>query len=205
MALASRPAARRRTGRGRSGAKSIVWVSALAPCAGRRGCARVMDEQRDVDDLLVEVHPVLGPEIVLAEQEAVVGGDDQGGVLPQVVLVEIVEQLAQQEVAQRDHRVVVGAQLLAFVWQLVDAAIARPVADRAVPAGVEGPSEAGRRRERLMRIEGLDLQQPVVGIAVAVEELEAMREALDRREILLVADELAIDDVLCEILAALPS
>ena len=74
----------------------MVWVSA---CAFRRlHCIRMMHEQRDVHDLLVHVHPVLGPEIMLAEQEAMIGADDQRRVLPKVMLIEIVEQLAQQEI-----------------------------------------------------------------------------------------------------------
>ena len=43
-----------------------------------------------------------------------------------------------------------------------------------------------------MRVEGLDLQEPVVGIAVAVEEVESVREDLHRGKVLLVADELAV-------------
>ena len=50
---------------------STDWVRrSTRPARGSRG---VVDEERDVDDLLVHRHPVLGPEVVLAEQEAVVG------------------------------------------------------------------------------------------------------------------------------------
>ena len=52
-----------------------------------------------------------------------------------------------------------------------------------------------------MRIESLDLEQPAVRIAVAFKEFETVGEALDRREILLFLYELAIDDVLGEVLA----
>ncbi len=169
--------------------------------AGEVRRRRIVHEQRNVHDLLVHVHPVLRPEVVLAEQEAVVGGDHQRRVLPHVVLVEVVEQLAQQEVAHRDDGVVVGAQLLALGRQFVDAAVARPVADRAVPARLERLLEARRRIERLVRIEGLDLQEPVVGIAIALEELEAAGKALDRRELGLFPDEFTVDDVVAEIAA----
>src|SRR6185437_34607 len=100
-------------------------------------------------------------------------------------------------------RVVIGAQLLAFLRQLVDAPIARPVADWAVPVGPERLPEPRRRLERLVRIEGLDLQDPVTGVAVAVEELEAAGEALDGRKILLLADELTVDDVVAHVAALL--
>ncbi len=162
---------------------------------------RVMQEQRDMCDLLIEVHPVLCPEIMLAEQEAMIGGDHQRGVAPEIVPVEIVEQLAQQEVAQRHDGVVVGPQLLALFRQLVDAAVARPVADRAVPAGPERLPESRRGMEGLVRIEGLHLQHPVIRSPVAVEELETAGEALDGRKILLLADELAVDDVVAHVAA----
>ena len=135
---------------------------------------------------------------MLAEKEAVVGGDHERRILPEVVGVEIVEQLAQQEVAQRDDGVVVGPQLLALLGQLVHPAIAWPVADRPVPAGLERLAEARRGLKRLVRVEGLDLQQPVVGIAIEIEELEPFGEALNRRIVFFLLDELAVDDVLAD-------
>jgi hypothetical protein len=54
-----------------------------------------------------------------------------------------------------------------------------------------------------VRVEGLDLEQPVVRVAVALQELEPAREALHRGEILLHADELAVDHVLGEVGAVL--
>jgi hypothetical protein len=47
-----------------------------------------------------------------------------------------------------------------------------------------------------MRIEGLDLQEPVIGVAIAIQKLEPGRKAFHRREICLLANKLAIDDVL---------
>ena len=47
-----------------------------------------------------------------------------------------------------------------------------------------------------MRVEGLELQQPVVLAPVGIEELEAPGEALDDREVRLLADLLAVDHVL---------
>ena len=140
---------------------------------------------------------------MLAEQETVIGGHDQCGVLPQIVAVEIIEQLAEQEIAQRDHGIIIGAQLVAFGRQFVDAAVARPVADRSVPAGIERRLETGGRGERLVRIEGLDLEQPVVRLAVAVEEVKAVGKALDRRKVFFLLDEFAVDDVLRAVLPPL--
>ena len=54
------------------GAISIDCVSAASAAAAR--VWGIVDEQRDVRDLLVEIHAVLGPEIMLAEQKPVIGG-----------------------------------------------------------------------------------------------------------------------------------
>ena len=150
---------------------SIDWVSRSTRSAPR--VARVVDEERDVDDLLVHRHPVLRPEVVLAEQEPVVGRDDQRGVLPHVVPVEVVEDLAEQVVAERHEGLVVRPELGRLLRQLVHPPVAGPVADGAVPAGAERLLEAVGRIERLMRVEGLDLEKPVVGVAVRLEEVQA--------------------------------
>src|SRR5262245_32813523 len=128
---------------------------------------------------------------MLAEEKAVVGRDDERGILPKIVLVEIIEELAEEKVAHRDDRIVVCAKLLAFFRKLVDAPIARPVADGPGPAGVERSLEARRGMERLVWVEGLDLEEPAIGILVALQKLESMREALHGRKVLLVLDELA--------------
>ena len=138
---------------------------------------------------------------MLAEKEAVIGRDDERSVAPKIVCVEIVEKLSHQKIAKRDDGVVVGAQLLAFLWQLVDAAVARPVADRPIPAGPEFLAKSLGRGERLMRVERLDLQEPVVRCPVAVEELEAGGKTLHRRVFALFSDELAVDDVAAELVA----
>ncbi len=85
--------------------------------------------------------------------------------------VEIVQKLSHREIAQRDDGVVVGAQLLAFLRQLVDAAVARPIADWTVPARPEFLAKPLWCCERFMRVECLDLQEPVVRRLVPVEEL----------------------------------
>ena len=174
-------------------------IDRLRQRRGSRAGARIpgiVNEQRNMHDLLIEIHAVLGPEIMLAKQKTVIGRHHQRGVLPQIVTVEIIEQLAEQKIAQRDHGVIIGAQLLAFGRQFVDAAVSRPVADRTVPPGIERRLEARGRVERLMRIEGLDLEQPVVRLAVAIEEVEAVSKALHRRKVFFLLDEFTVDDVL---------
>jgi hypothetical protein len=140
---------------------------------------------------------------VLGEQEAVVGGEDQRGVAPQVVAVEIVEQLPEVVVAGRHERRVVGADLGDLLGRAPAALLVeRPVEDAAAPAGRVLLLEARRRLERLVRIEALEHEEPRIGVAVQVEELEARREAARERQVLLVDHELAVDGVLDALPAA---
>ena len=62
-----------------------------SPGAGLTAKVRVVDEQRDVGDLVIARHDVLGPPGMLAQQESMVGGHDQGGVIPHVVGVHVIE------------------------------------------------------------------------------------------------------------------
>jgi hypothetical protein len=57
-----------------------------------------------MNDLFVHVHPVLGPEVMLAKKEPMVRGHDESGILPEVALIEVIEKLSKQEVAKRDDR-----------------------------------------------------------------------------------------------------
>ena len=107
-----------------------------------------------------------------------------------------VEQAAQILVAHRDQGGVVGAQFRDLVGPVDHLPVARPVEDRPAVVGRVVLAEALGREERLVRVEGLEMQEPVVGAAIDVEELEAAREALHRREVLLRADPFAIDHVL---------
>ena len=99
-------------------------------------------------------------------------------------------------IAQGHGRAVVGAQLVALVGRLVHAPVRRPIEHRpAVRRRIVG-AERRRRVERLVRVERFDVQQPVVGVSVLREEVEPVVEAPDRREVAVLANELAVDDVL---------
>ena len=69
----------------------------------------------DVRDLGVVGLQVLAPPVVLGQQKAVVGRQEQHRVLPHVVPVEVVEQLAEVVIAGRHQRRVVGADLGDFM------------------------------------------------------------------------------------------
>src|SRR5690606_31610594 len=75
-------------------------------------------------------------------------------------------------------------------------AIARPVERGTIVAGGVLLPEPGRRMEWLVGIERLDLQEPVVLGVVQIEELEGAGKAAVGREILLLLDALAVDQVL---------
>ena len=85
------------------GRSNVDRLGELGDASASLWTPRVVGEQRDVHDLLVEVHAVLGPEIVLAQQEPVVGREHERGVLPHVMAIEIVEQPAELVVAERQR------------------------------------------------------------------------------------------------------
>src|SRR6185437_15640847 len=150
-------------------------LSALSRLAGK---IRVMNEKRNVRDFLVHRHAVLCPPVMLAEKETVVGGQDQRRILPHIVLVEIIENAAEQMITEAQKRKIVGPELIDLVLWFGHAFVARPVENRPVIVGWEHRLEPVRRKEGFVRIEGLDLKKPVVGRAVDVEEIEAGLEAL---------------------------
>ena len=80
--------------------------------------------------------------------------------------------LAEVLVAHRDQRGVIGPDLGDLLRALEDFLVMRPVEDPAVLAGLVWALEPRRRMEGLVRIEALDLQEPLVGAAVALQELE---------------------------------
>ena len=62
--------------------------------AGAVAQRRVMQEERNVRDLVVAGHQDLGPPVVLAQQETVIGGHDQRGVVPHRVAVHVIAAFA---------------------------------------------------------------------------------------------------------------
>jgi len=71
-----------------------------------------------------------------------------------------------------------------------------PVQRATLVVGREGVAEAFGRVERLVRVEALEHRQPVVGRAVALEEVEARGKALGTGEVGLVLHHLAGHHVL---------
>lgn len=139
------------------------------------GIARVPQEERRVDELVVPGQERLGPPAVLAQQVSVIGVDDQQGVVPQAVLVHRVEHASEGVVAHRNERGVLAAGRGDLGVALGDLRVRRPVEVRivlalrpriAVAVGVVG-------EERLVRIEQFELQHPPVRSGVRLDEVDA--------------------------------
>ena len=122
-------------------------------------------EQRRVAERLVDRAARLAPDVLLAEEVAVVGADDHGGVVTPAGPVERVEEPAEPRVDHRELRAVLRADLAAVALgehALLDPAdgVRRPdEMARAVPIGVVHRRVRLRRVERLVRIELVDEQQ----------------------------------------------
>ena len=116
-----------------------------------------------------------------------VGGQHHHGVVPHAVLIQLVEQLAEPVVGHGQRAAVAGANVahrLLIVELGVEAAVQRPGEVVAVPAVVVQFAVARRTVERLVRIECLQVQVPVFGVVVAVDEVQGALEALRRRVVL---------------------
>ena len=126
-----------------------------------------------------------------------IGGENQRGVAPQVVAVEVVEQLPEIVIARRDQRRIVGANLGDLLGRAAARFfVERPVEDAAPPARRILLLEARGRLERLVRVEAFEHQEPRIGGAVDVEKLECGGEATRERQVFLLGHELAVDRVL---------
>ncbi len=141
------------------------------------------DHQGDMRYLLIVGHPVLGPPLVFAKQIAVVCRQDHRRVLPGIVGIHPVKQSPKMVVAHRHQRGVIGPDFGNLLGRVRAFLIERPIQDWALVARRELLLVLVRRVEGFMRIEALDLQEPVVAFAVPVEEFEGLRKAFCRREI----------------------
>ncbi len=135
--------------------------------------ARIPDKKRGVRDLLVKRAPALPGAVMLAEEEPVVRPHDQHGVLPHFEAVHGVEDVAQFGVAHADEGGVFMAQVLDLLGNFLHLSVIGPVemgtsiavVVRRVVMLVLACAEIG-----FMRIEGFDLQPPVVLLAIALDE-----------------------------------
>src|SRR5205823_9170963 len=113
---------------------------------------------------------------------------------PQIVPVEIVEQLAEIVIAGRNERSVVRADFGDLFGTAVRRLfVDRPIENAGVPTGRALFLETRRRLKRLVWIEAFEHQKPRIGRAVHVEKLEARRETAGERQVFFLEHELAVD------------
>ena len=125
-----------------------------------------------------------------------VGREEQRRVLPKGVAIEVVQQLAEIVVACGHERGIVGADLRDFFGGIGHLLVHRPVEHTTFPAGLVLLLEARRCIERFVRIEALQHHEPVVRVAIEIEEFETAGEAARQAVFLFVLHELAIDRML---------
>ena len=80
----------------------------IAAAARQMAQRRVVHQLRDVRHLVVAGHEDLGPPVVFAQQETVVGGDDERRVLPHRMGVHVVHQAPEFMVTQCHGGAIVG-------------------------------------------------------------------------------------------------
>ena len=120
---------------------------------------------------------------MLAEHIAVVGVDDEQGVLPQVMLVELVQHLAEAFIAEGQQCQIVGLEVVDVVLALGNRGIGRPV-QLAQAVGIEHLTDVPARRvKRLMGVKGLDLEEPVVLLPVLLQKVHALCKGSGLRKI----------------------
>ena len=102
-----------------------------------------------------------------------VGADDQHGVAPQIELVHGIEHPPQRTVAHRHQRRIFVADMRHGVRALGDRSVYRPVELRPVIGVRVDVLVVLLGKERLVRIEGLDLHEPFVVGAIGMDEFEA--------------------------------
>lgn len=155
-----------------------------------------MDEERGVDQLVVPGCDDLRPPPLLAQQIAVVGADDQQRVVPQPVLVHRVEHPAERVVAHGEQRRVLVTGVLLLLLGLGDPVVVGPVEVRSFVVVRVKLLVVVLGEEGFVRVERLDLDEPVVLGVVRPQEFEAGVEGERLRLLRLGVQVLPVDPVL---------
>ena len=129
--------------------------------------------------LFVVEHVILGPVAVFAKKVSVVGGENENGIIPQVEFIHLVEELAEPDVGHRQSAGVTFADVLNGGFVLANGGVVGPVeVITTVPVVAVEVAVFFWAGEGLVRVEALDVQVPVVGVVVAVEEFDGLLETL---------------------------
>ena len=118
---------------------------------------------------------------MFAQHEAVVGGHDQGRIVPHVTCIHCIQKPSKLCVAHCHKRGLACHQIRRIVTWLVPA-VTRPIPHLLARCWKAG-TEFGRGMERLMRIENLELKEPVVVPGVRLQKRQAGIKRSHGREI----------------------
>ena len=122
--------------------------------------------------------------------------DDQHGVVPQVVGVHGVQDLAQVVVAHGQHGRVLVDAVLHLLGRLPDLVVGRPVEHRALVAVRVQILVLLQAIKRLVGVKRLQLQKPVVLAVVVVDEFQTVLKGHGDRQVLLLLHVAAVHPVL---------
>ena len=128
-------------------------------------------------------------------------GNYEHGIVPHGVFIHSIEKLPQIMIAHRKKRGVLIADMVGRIPAIVVPAIVRPVKVLPFIAIIIELLPSLLREERLMWIECLDLQEPVIGRVAALNEIQAILKCPVLRHILLTPDEAAVDPVMAPVLS----
>jgi len=142
---------------------------------------RVPHEERDIGQLVVPGHAHLAPPIVLAKMKTMIGGDNQQGVVPEIQFVHHIQHRTQVMIAHAHQGGVFVAHVLYLHRRFGDARVGRPIEQRTIVLVRVEFFPAWLGEEWLMRVEGLQLQIPVVGFRVGADEFQTLGECLRLR------------------------
>ena len=160
--------------------------------------ARETHHERDVGQLVVAVHVVLAGKTVFAQQMAVIGGENDQGVIVVSGFLELVDQATEPFVSHGQRGAIAVLEMFDGLFGFGHGAIGRAIETRPVVVVAIEIQIFLRRIERLMRIEHLDLQEVIVLILVVFDPVTGSSEGALRGVVLFFLEQGTVGFVLIE-------
>ena len=164
--------------------------------AGARA-AREVDDERQMRQLVIQVHVVLAHVVALAQEVPVVGGDHDHGVLEHAVFVQLIDQLAKPVIGHGDQGLVTALDVIDRTGVEVsvrDALVLRGLEVIAVKLALATVHlhVFVRHVKGLMRVKSLDHQEEIILALVVLHPVACGLEGLGAGHIFLMRPLLAI-------------
>ena len=175
----------------------VDCLSELAGMLAGAGVTREVHNERQMRELVIQVHVVFAHVVALAQEIAVVGGDHDHGIVQHPALLELVDEPTKPAVGHGDEGLVAALQVVLRALVDVgggDALVLRNlevVAVELASAAVHLHVLVGHI-EGLVRVEGLNHKEEVVGPSIAVDPVAGGLEGLGARHVLFVGPELTV-------------